>query len=99
MFSVHPLITLLQITNVHFHVLGLKCQKCGSYNTCRADDPSSNNMTPKPSVSTQPDTGPDGTHENEEVGGATSATVSSGGSGTGDNNEARSGAMNEEEQL
>lgn len=26
-------------SNIIFHVLGLKCAKCGSYNTCRAADP------------------------------------------------------------
>jgi len=30
-----------QVCRVNFHVLGLKCQntQCGSYNTCRTDDP------------------------------------------------------------
>lgn len=30
-----------QESNIIFHVLGLKCQLCGSYNTCRAAEPDS----------------------------------------------------------
>ena len=29
----------MQESNVIFHVIGLKCTHCGSYNTCRAANP------------------------------------------------------------
>ena len=29
----------LQESRTRFHVVGLKCQHCGSYNTCRAAEP------------------------------------------------------------
>ena len=36
-----------------FHVIGMKCQKCGSYNTCRTDAPenSAKNGTSEPNTS------------------------------------------------
>lgn len=28
---------LFQISNIKFHVVGLKCSHCGAYNTCRTE--------------------------------------------------------------
>lgn len=31
-----------------FHVIGLKCQECGSYNTCRTGDPETSTLEGAP---------------------------------------------------
>lgn len=44
---IHHFLHWFQESKVLFHVIGLKCQHCGSYNTCRTEDPDSKmNGTP-----------------------------------------------------
>lgn len=54
-----------------FHVLGLKCQQCGSYNTCRTQEPeganSSDSMPPEASSSTTQDTVETAMNEETEI--------------------------------
>jgi hypothetical protein len=44
---------------VLFHVIGLKCQMCGSYNTCRTEDPdsSASNKASQPNTTGSEPTG------------------------------------------
>ena len=54
-----------------FHVLGLKCQQCGSYNTCRTQEPEgangSESMPPEASSSTTQDTVETAMNEETEI--------------------------------
>lgn len=42
---------LSQESKVLFHVIGLKCQECGSYNTCRTADREENGDATETAVS------------------------------------------------
>ena len=52
---------MFQESKVKFHVIGLKCQECGSYNTCRTAGPdeSSDRETNGAPSQNGPDQGPD----------------------------------------
>ena len=48
---------MFQESKVKFHVIGLKCQECGSYNTCRTAGP--DESSEGASSQNGPDQGPD----------------------------------------
>lgn len=41
-------------SNVTFHIIGLKCQQCGSYNTCRTDKGSASSAASMPTPPSPP---------------------------------------------
>ena len=49
---------LFQESKVKFHVIGLKCQECGSYNTCRTKAPEEDTKPKVPVGQTRNGPGP-----------------------------------------